>query len=686
MPIWINPAINDVALEITYRVYQHHAERLGIGYYTNISKSTNVMALSSAYEGLAYRCWRAPVVADRTSGSFRTSGGPTALKYYYYPLGTDGRWVEWDVGTLVTPANSIKVYVVGVTTGDLCMEIVKNPATDNVVVGTINTYNGSTNYFLGTAALTLTETINTGDVLRFRRKAGSSASCSLVHWWLYNNVDPPTAVTDVWDIPTPVIVQPTGTTNEYAYSICPNGVGINKWTGGSAHQGYAGNCNEIDVVEQWNVGGVVWTPALGWTAGEVQLHRVANVDYDNTYSGGDIHRVIATTELLYEFGYRGTSCQHDFIPSEELDYASVYPCMSTVAPGFTRSVDNKWNVVDITLTDNESIQSESPTEVTDHWFLRTPLGCARHVHLDRCFDTTYQAFVQRRTAGDDKFYWSVQPTEYLTAGNHWFSKWSAEWTFQYPEKGVSQITLAPFKRMPVTQTVASTAPKLWVSADRGLFVADGAGAATLISREGRLKHFVQATESKQPTLDADGLGGKPALVFSAAAVQILTLVEDWLTGSDGYLFVVASVTANTQSKYMLFVGDTANLLHSCGMASSSAEKMVQLWQGGGDYKEMTGTTIQTALALFEFGSNSSTYSMMLNGVVETHTATHGTDTGHWFGDMPARTHVNLGGRLRTSEDAHFNGKIAEWLYYEPYPSAAVKTIARDYLLDKYGIA
>ncbi|HEY3357241.1 MAG TPA: kelch repeat-containing protein, partial [Polyangia bacterium] len=122
--------------------------------------------------------------------------------------------------------------------------------------------------------------------------------------------------------------------------------------------------------------------------------------------------------------------------------------------------------------------------------------------------------------------WLNETTELLT--NRWSmsafleSPATGQLGLVYETKGASpyNIKLGSLNVTPVPKTVAGL--RLWTEASTGLTM-NGAGVATWADQSGTGNNLTQATTSRQPTVLANAINGRPALAMSAAAQQTMTV-------------------------------------------------------------------------------------------------------------------------------------------------------------------
>jgi predicted nucleic-acid-binding Zn-ribbon protein len=246
-----------------------------------------------------------------------------------------------------------------------------------------------------------------------------------------------------------------------------------------------------------------------------------------------------------------------------------------------------------------------------------------------------------------------------------------------------------------TAPVASFSPPdipglaTWVLAD-DLAGNDGDAVASWLSKEGNAYAFAQADGNKQPLLKtgANGIGGHKALLFDGVD-DLLVLPNAPLASTKGTIIIVHKCTDYTATYQ--------HLLSSCDEATTNYTFRIM---SKGDHQNLSLTYNNFASTASMYGdvnvannvpyiglwqSNGDAYTMRLNGQAQAITLTGGSNNGNWFGDVPNRDNMVIGGMKRTTESAFYKGLIAEILIYDVDLDAAQTAQVLQYLSSKYQI-
>lgn len=669
MPIYIHPAAVTVADDTYWYAFMRHTERPEIGYRLELKSVQNIRALSEIVEGRAYAAWRPAAAADTESGLSQSS----ASNRYYYAFGASDTYVEWTVDA-DCDALVIGYYQIS---GASELEVVKNPATDNEVIGTVDT-DGTTD---ADAETTLTGlSLAATDTIRVRRKTGASGNARLVYVYGYDTTTPATESTTTWAMPSTDVLHTAGSSKECAYRVAPTG-NTDRWVGGEGHQsGADSNCRETNVTESWANDGITWTPVAGWCTGKHQLHRESDVDYDLTPT------VIGTLETLYLFGYDHLSVSTLFTASTDVDVETAYAGMMV---GWDEQFDAvKTNGFYVMPTSpaggaNQNVPAGQLAACRDAYFLKTPEGSTAHQDLIYSSHDLSAAFLVRNAAVIHKWYFQIDAPATLANTESIGGKWVLEYTTRYP-RYESHVLLYPRKVHRKLYTQRSIAPDLWVDFSRGCYVADAAAIANVVTLDGRLKHFVQATADNKPTMAADGINSLAAASFDGG--DYLKITEQLLDGTAGYIFVIGNVTDSGSPKMVLCTGNSASNANAFVVGIDHNETMRLLWQDGAPYNVILGEDTSSGVLLAEYGSDGTSYSFVRDGASKSLTVSNGSDDGNWVGDVTTLTHTTIGARERTGVDQQWLGSLGEIIAYNSAPSGEEIDAVRKYLTDKWGIS
>jgi hypothetical protein len=216
-------------------------------------------------------------------------------------------------------------------------------------------------------------------------------------------------------------------------------------------------------------------------------------------------------------------------------------------------------------------------------------------------------------------------------------------------------------------------------------ISDGDTVLSWRSREGNNRLFQQATASKRPLYVASGIGGNPAIDLDGAD-DFLLLSSVPLSGVAGTIFIVAT-TDSIQDDHLFVVADNASTTRYLSMVGlENTGDLTQYQQRNNDTADtLTGSTdlAESTTYIFMTRCTGSAVNMRINGSDET---LSGTNSGDWIDDTSNLDHIAIGALVRSSELNHWNGKVAEILYYNTALSSADISQVESYLADKYGVS
>ena len=208
-------------------------------------------------------------------------------------------------------------------------------------------------------------------------------------------------------------------------------------------------------------------------------------------------------------------------------------------------------------------------------------------------------------------------------------------------------------------------PVLWLRADSGIGVADGAPVTSWTSKDG-LHAFVQATSTKQPTFAASvsALNDKPAVLFDGTD-DILVKASGFLSGPIGTVFVVVKLTDTSMIQTAIGSADEAVVTFwICRVAINGKMQLCVQYDGGTQNQIDSASNVTTDRMVLMYGTSGSAYELEFNGTAETESVGSGADTGEWIGDCSGLDNVTLGGLKISTEVQFLKGYLAEVRVYD----------------------
>lgn len=437
MPLFIHPACIDIANEASWLINFQHAERPEIGYRLGLKTATNIRAMSTLEEGLAYAAYY-PAYEPTAEGTL-TNDTNAGTNRKYHHLDNDADYANWTIAAAGNGTNAVTVYYVSVVGGGT-LQLVKNPAGAATVIGEVDT-NAATNY-LAETEVTLTASLATDDVLQFRRKTGTGTA-RLVYWRGYNTSSPATASTATYAVVSRTTLCPALSNYECAYNVGPTGE-TPKFCGGIAHQA-APYCSEVSPAVAWTKDGDALTPAAGYATGVIGMTRTSDVDYLDVG-----HTILGTLAYTYSFQQDYVTCQTVFTAGTNLALLSQYGGMLPTTTGvFTVSKTNGFYTTTLGAGDDSIVQVPAAqlTALQDCWMIRSPRGAKLHMDVTAKTHAFVQAFTMRRSDNIDKFYFDIKPAATAAATDAWGATWRLEMTARGPLPRHSNILMAPQRRI-----------------------------------------------------------------------------------------------------------------------------------------------------------------------------------------------------------------------------------------------
>jgi hypothetical protein len=331
---------------------------------------------------------------------------------------------------------------------------------------------------------------------------------------------------------------------------------------------------------------------------------------------------------------------------------------------------------DFTLTGVQSRTSLLAASSSDHWLLIDRISVSADVAVDmRVFlddydDPTHRLFNLEESKGITLYFdrpLTVNESLKLSGGT---AGENITVQIEYSEGGsvVSGVANPEWSPADISELI------LWLDAEQEVLDANGNPASDGVNvdewkdQSGCLCHATQPVDGVRPHFVLDGIGGKPAVRFTAANVErmILPLAE-----SSGDFSMIVVANAITVGDYRYFIdSQTGRIVFAHG---SSGTK-VAFYDGTAFRGTATPVTGEQLLTYVLKGTNSG--AIYKDGVA--------LDTG-----LPYAAKA-LGGAARLCGDysdtgANFNGLIAEILLYKGALSDASRKLIRRYLSRKYSL-
>lgn len=669
--IWIHPAAITAADDEYWHWMYQHADKPGIGYSLYLRSISNIRALEKEFEGTAHPAWYPSATADTENDTGLSTNAPN--NRYYHNLNTDADYAEWSAGA---DCDTLVINFLRVSGGG-SLVVVRDPGGDDETLGTVDT-DGATSY--STEATLTGLSIASGDTLRFKRQAGG-ANARLISFYGYDS-STLAAYGDTFAIADQTGVGGGGRTREMAYQLAPAGSAV-KYVGGIAHQGGA-FATEVNVTESWVKDGATWTPAAGYNAGEFQMLRESDVDYDTD-------TILGAFLIMYEFASRSVSVSHKFTASQDLDVGSLFPAMMfgyDASHYYTCKANDgqKFPILE-GHTSTATVTLSNPASITDVFFATS--GSALHTRLDYASDTIAECMVKNYHVGTSgepaKLYWRMAPSS-SDNGDSWGAKWTMEHTTRRPRITHDHVLLVPNERDRKNLTVADLKPDFWVSGDRGVFgVADAGAVATWYTRDGRLRAFAQGTAANRPTVDVDAYNGYTAIKFDPTANdQYLSWTGVPLTADNGTIIFVAK--QDDAASYTVFsLGDISLTYRYLECFLSGASRVSYTWQDSSAVRVWGPTNDTPVLMAGAISSNGTKYQIWEDTEEVSVTVNIGTNDGSWAGDITNPDTTTIGIRARSSLGQALKGHVCEILAWDAELTAAEIRIVLREMAEKWGI-
>lgn len=240
-------------------------------------------------------------------------------------------------------------------------------------------------------------------------------------------------------------------------------------------------------------------------------------------------------------------------------------------------------------------------------------------------------------------------------------------------------------------------PALWLTAAAGLFqdsggstpaAADGDVVGLWRDQSGGGWHFSQATTAKKPVLKlgANGLNGRPAVLFDGLDDLLVRAAADWLSASGaGDVLAAYDLSAALQNGELLTSSDEATSTSRVLVRAVTSTNRAGIYQqNAGD----TGDSLYSASAvtaaktyITAWRSSGADYTIRANGAALA--LAGAVNNGDWFADTSLRDNLALGAVKDTSERVFFKGRLAELLVFAAPLAAGELALLEAYLNQKY---
>jgi len=246
--------------------------------------------------------------------------------------------------------------------------------------------------------------------------------------------------------------------------------------------------------------------------------------------------------------------------------------------------------------------------------------------------------------------------------------------------------------------------RYWVRGDLGLFqdaegttpaTADGDVVGLWKDQSVNAYDVSQATTEKKPLLKlaANGINGKPAVLFDGSNDILVRTVANWLSDdSAGSVFVVLRLAATTDYQDFLASADEGStnyyVMFSPYYNAGSYGQKFRVMQKNNDTADLiysTDINVASKTYIGTIRSNGSAYTIRRNGVDQALNAETGSNTGDWFADAANRDNFSVGAVKRSSEAYFLNGLIAEIIVCGENLTGDDLVNMETYLADRYGI-
>lgn len=210
------------------------------------------------------------------------------------------------------------------------------------------------------------------------------------------------------------------------------------------------------------------------------------------------------------------------------------------------------------------------------------------------------------------------------------------------------------------------APSLWLRADLGVTIATG--VSSWADQSGNGNHFTQGTGSRQPTVDANTVGGQPSIRFTTANDLVGTAASYNPSAAASTTMVICRSLTSTGSGAFEDSGSTSGKLIQIGSTSCAC------WPVGASAAAPGGIASGLSLAeVIHSGSGANGLLFRVRNLTEYKTAT----TTAAFGN-------NATARFRIGYYGNFNGYISEVIVVPRLLTSSEKISMSSYMNARYG--
>lgn len=260
---------------------------------------------------------------------------------------------------------------------------------------------------------------------------------------------------------------------------------------------------------------------------------------------------------------------------------------------------------------------------------------------------------------------------------HQIYGFSSSTTDIFTPASIASLQLDVNPALGVYQDVARTIPA----------AADGTIVLGVEDQSGKGNHGAQATSSAGPLLKLNIANGKPSLRFVSSDYLNFSGIAS-RTDTSGAIYAVVRLNSANQTGFLVGSSDEATNLYLFAPAikALNGNNRINITQRNGPgINDIYGNTrIDTFTHICAWESNSSSWSMTVDGALEVLSSAGGTNTGAWLGGTPFRDNFWLGQLYFGGPFFPYVGDVLRLLYFSAPLSIADKEAVLAYLAGQYG--